>query len=306
MLWFVIIHYHLLGVGSKTQAGSRAGARCESTRLSSSDRLLSQAIIDGTHERRAGTPIAEGRRGTGIPARSQSHDARRPELSALLRGGLPLTRYLQVLAEHARGENLPPNHVPSTFLFAFAASRIVGRVSIRHELNEFLLRVGGHIGYAVVPEFRRQGYATAMLRLSLQIAHETLGIDRVLVTCDDDNVGSIRTIEKNGGVLENVISGPDLAKVETTVLDRAVRRAPGRLQSRRALLCLSSLSCMAQPLLDRRMLSRRLARHGELVASSARPHRHRTIMLTRPATLGHYFVPGRFGSGCRIVMPELN
>ena len=51
-----------------------------------------------------------------------------------------------------------------------------------------------------------------MLRLSLQIAHETLGIDRVLVTCDDDNVGSIRTIEKNGGVLENVISGPEIAK----------------------------------------------------------------------------------------------
>ena len=66
---------------------------------------------------------------------------------------MPFTRYLQVLAEHARGENLPPNHVPSTFLFAFTASRIVGRVSIRHELNEFLVRVGGHIGYAVVPAF---------------------------------------------------------------------------------------------------------------------------------------------------------
>ena len=126
--------------------------------------------------------------------------------------GMSLARYLEVLAEHARGQNLPPNHVPSTFLFAFAASRIVGRVSIRHELNEVLLRVGGHIGYVVVPEFRRQGYATAILRRSLQIAHETLGIGRVLVTCDDDNVGSIRTIEKNGGVLENVISGPDLAK----------------------------------------------------------------------------------------------
>ena len=134
---------------------------------------------------------------------------------------MPLTRYLQVLAEHARGENLPPNHVPSTFLFAFAASRIVGRVSIRHELNEFLMRVGGHIGYAVVPEFRRQGYATAMLRLSLQIARDTLGIERVLVTCDDDNVGSIRTIEKNGGVLENVISGPEIAK--------ATRRTGSRL-----------------------------------------------------------------------------
>jgi predicted acetyltransferase len=100
--------------------------------------------------------------------------------------------------------------VPSTFLFAFDASRIVGRVAIRHELNAFLLRLGGHIGYVVVPEFRRRGYATRILRHALDIAHRRLGIDRVLVTCDEDNVGSIKTIEKNGGVLENVVDGPDL------------------------------------------------------------------------------------------------
>ena len=78
--------------------------------------------------------------------------------------------------------------------------------------NDFLLRLGGHIGYAVVPEFRRQGYATAMLRQSVDIARHRFGLTRVLLTCDDDNVGSIRTIEKNGGVLENVIAGPDLLK----------------------------------------------------------------------------------------------
>jgi predicted acetyltransferase len=164
----------------------------------------------------------------------RAHRATTPEVQNYLHyyvEGMPFARYLQVLAEHARGENLPPNHVPSTFLFAFAASRIVGRVSIRHELNEFLLRVGGHIGYVVVPEFRRQGHATAMLRRSLQIAHETLGLDRVLVTCDDDNVGSIRTIEKNGGVLENIVSGPDVAKakrrywIETS---EGVRRLEGK------------------------------------------------------------------------------
>jgi predicted acetyltransferase len=71
--------------------------------------------------------------------------------------------------------------------------------------------VGGHIGYVVVPEFRRQDYATTILRL-FQIAREKLGIGRILVTCDDDNIGSIRTIEKNGGILENVISGSDLDK----------------------------------------------------------------------------------------------
>ena len=69
-------------------------------------------------------------------------------------------RYLQILEQRAHGEEVPPGHVASTFLFAFQGSRIVGRVSIRHELNEFLMRIGGHIGYTVVPEFRRRGYAT--------------------------------------------------------------------------------------------------------------------------------------------------
>jgi predicted acetyltransferase len=123
--------------------------------------------------------------------------------------GMPFARYLDILDQHARGENIPSGHVPSTFLFAFVGPRIVGRGSLRHELNDFLFRVGGHIGYTVVPEFRRQGYATEILRQLLAIAHEKLGLARLLVTCDDDNIGSIRAIEKNGGVLENVVSGAD-------------------------------------------------------------------------------------------------
>lgn len=126
--------------------------------------------------------------------------------------GMAFTRYLDVLAEQEQGINLPPNHVPSTFLFAFKGDRIVGRVSIRHRLNDFLLRIGGHIGYVVVPEFRRQGHATAILRQALQLAHDRFGLERVLVTCDDDNIGSLKTIEKNGGVLEDIVSGPDLVK----------------------------------------------------------------------------------------------
>jgi predicted acetyltransferase len=123
--------------------------------------------------------------------------------------GMSFGRYLEVLAEWEQGENLPANHVPSTFLFAFDGTRIVGRVSIRHSLNPDLERVGGHIGYVVVPEYRRQGYATAILRQSLQIARQKLGLTRVLVTCDDDNVGSINTIEKNGGVLESIVASRD-------------------------------------------------------------------------------------------------
>jgi predicted acetyltransferase len=146
----------------------------------------------------------------------RAHRSTSPEVPTFLhyyQDGMPFRRYLEVLADQARGVHMPsPNHVPTTFLFAFVGDRIVGRASIRHKLNEFLLRVGGHIGYVVVPEFRRRGYATAILRRSLQIARDRCGLYRILVTCHDDNIGSIRAIENNGGVLENVIDGADLDK----------------------------------------------------------------------------------------------
>lgn len=102
------------------------------------------------------------------------------------------------------------DHVASTFLLAFQAERVVGRMSLRHRLNAKLERIGGHIGYVVVPEFRGRGYATEILRQSLALAKDRLGLNRVLVTCDEDNGASRRVIEKHGGVLENVVTGPDL------------------------------------------------------------------------------------------------
>ena len=144
----------------------------------------------------------------------RAHRATSPEVPSFLQyyeDGMPFRRYLDVLAEQEHGVNLPPNHVPSTFLFAFVGHRIVGRASIRHSLNEFLDRLGGHIGYVVVPEFRRHGYATEILRQSLEIARDTCGVSRILVTCDDDNIGSIKTIEACGGRLENVVIGEEHA-----------------------------------------------------------------------------------------------
>lgn len=112
--------------------------------------------------------------------------------------------YLKLLEAQERGENLRPGYVPHTVLFAFCEGQIVGRAGLRHRLNEFLEKFGGHIGYGVLPDSRLRGYATSMLRQTLPMARE-LGLRKVLVTCDDDNVGSYKVIEKCGGVLENVI-----------------------------------------------------------------------------------------------------
>ena len=141
----------------------------------------------------------------------RAHRATTPEVPRFLHSfqeGMPFQHYLALLDEQERGVDLPPDQVPSTFLFAFVDQRIVGRVSIRHRLTDTLIHAGGHVGYVVVPEFRRRGYATAMLRLALDIARDRLGLDRVMISCDDDNIGSIRTIERNGGILENVVVDP--------------------------------------------------------------------------------------------------
>ena len=106
-------------------------------------------------------------------------------------------------------ENLEINEpkdgkVPDSVYFLLDVERdiLLGAVNIRHYLNDYLLQFGGHIGDGVRPSERRKGYATEMIRLSL-IECKKLGINRVLMVCDKTNVGSAKSIIKNGGVLEN-------------------------------------------------------------------------------------------------------
>lgn len=99
-----------------------------------------------------------------------------------------------------------PGKVPSTTYFCLDTERniFVGAVNIRHGLNDALLRNGGHIGDGVRPSERRKGVATKMIGLALEECRK-LGIDRVLMVCDRENIGSAKSIQNNGGVLENEI-----------------------------------------------------------------------------------------------------
>jgi predicted acetyltransferase len=80
--------------------------------------------------------------------------------------------------------------------------KILGWIQIRHHIEHPNLReYGGHIGYGIRPSERRKWYATEMLHLAL-IEAQKIGLDRVMLGCYDDNIGSIRAIEKNGGIFE--------------------------------------------------------------------------------------------------------
>lgn len=96
--------------------------------------------------------------------------------------------------------------VPDSTFFCLDTDRniFVGAINIRHYLNEELLYTGGHIGDGIRPGERRKGYATAMIGLGLEECRK-LGITKVLMTCDKDNIGSAKSIMNNGGVLENEV-----------------------------------------------------------------------------------------------------
>lgn len=117
---------------------------------------------------------------------------------------LPWPDYVARLERNRLGEDLADGFVPATFLVADVGGVIVGRVSVRHRLNEHLTHVGGHIGYCVRRGFRRRGYATEMLRQSLALAAGH-GIEQALLTCDDANTASSQVIERCGGVLEGLV-----------------------------------------------------------------------------------------------------
>lgn len=121
----------------------------------------------------------------------------------------PFADYVARMDDWARGLRVPENFVPNTYFVGVVDGEIVGRLSLRHRLNDWLALVGGHIGYGVVPSHRGRGHATEMLRQALPHCAR-LGLTRALLSCDEDNLASRAVIERNGGVFDGYSNRPDL------------------------------------------------------------------------------------------------
>jgi len=120
--------------------------------------------------------------------------------------------FMHDLELYAQGLDLPPGWVQATTFWLVCDNHIIGRSTLRHHLTPELEREGGHIGYDIRPSERRKGYGTLILKLTLEKAM-SLGLSRVLVTCDADNLASARIIEKNGGKLQGQVISDRSGKV---------------------------------------------------------------------------------------------
>jgi predicted acetyltransferase len=149
--------------------------------------------------------LAEGR---GSPDDNSSIGAALRRWEPQWRTDEGFAAYVEALRAEALPETpRPDGYVPSWTLWWAEGDEFLGRIQMRHPLNDHLREVGGNVGYDVPPEHRRRGHATAMLRAMLPIVAEHYPVGQVLLTCDTDNVASRKVIESCGGVFEDERSG---------------------------------------------------------------------------------------------------
>lgn len=124
-------------------------------------------------------------------------------------------KWLKVCADSEHQETIPKDRVPATQYAAIRASdgKVVGLLQIRHSLNDHLKLEGGHIGYSVRKSERRKGYGTEMLKAALRKCKE-LGITKVLLTCEPENIGSSSVMKANGGKFEKQVTLKDNSKLD--------------------------------------------------------------------------------------------
>lgn len=112
--------------------------------------------------------------------------------------------FVRILRGQARGKYLPPGFVPASTYWLVKGKKFLGWLNLRHRLTAALREIGGHIGYAIRPSERLKGYGTLLLRFALRKARR-LGIKDARLTCDEDNIGSRKIIEANGGVFDSTL-----------------------------------------------------------------------------------------------------
>lgn len=117
--------------------------------------------------------------------------------------GLTFSDWLDKLQKDKNSRN--NDFVPAETLFLEEEGKLLGAVQLRYELTDQLLRIGGNIGYGVVPSERGKGYANWLLEQALLIFQKR-GFSKVMLTCDKKNMGSQKTIKKNGGILSDEYS----------------------------------------------------------------------------------------------------
>lgn len=118
--------------------------------------------------------------------------------------------YISECRKYTSQETLPDGWVLTTQFFYIrkADNRLVGMIQVRHYFNDWLSKFGGHIGYSIKPDERRKGYATSMLKAILPYCKE-IGLDKILISCIDGNLGSEKTILNNGGIYETTVYEQD-------------------------------------------------------------------------------------------------
>ena len=121
---------------------------------------------------------------------------------------LSIPEWVQFAENTKYKETVTPGFVTAHTFFALDNDKIVGIINARHELNNYLLNFGGHIGYSVRKSERRKGYAKAMLSYTVNFLF-SLGLEKILITCDKNNIASKRTIESCSGILDNEVATED-------------------------------------------------------------------------------------------------
>ena len=133
---------------------------------------------------------------------------------ASARAEISFDDFLKRMRERETDEIREKGLVPATLYFLVdEKNKICGALDIRHELNEYLEKFGGHIGYGIAPSERKKGYGKIQLKLGLEKAKK-IGLKKVLITCDDNNIGSAKTIEACGGIYNDTLADAEANRIK--------------------------------------------------------------------------------------------